>query len=1040
VDESSWKDNLQKGTSLHFRQGERGKRQELSTARRDFLVIAAVACAVLLLSLLFDGGELIQEWMRKHEDWELDELLIIPEVLLIGFTIFTIRRWRELRTEVIRRQQVEKELLDATSELETKVENRTAELRASNERLHRELEERQRVEEHLSESEERYRQIIEHANDIIYRTDARGRFVFVNPTVAKIMRRPAEEFLGTNYLELVRPDSRQAAEAFYRQQFTERIPDTYYEFPAITQDGGEVWFGQNVQLITKGDRIEGFQAVARDITERKRAEEAMRSAKEYRDLFKLANDAILIFEPEEEKVLDVNDKACEIYGLARESFIGRSLKEFSLDTHRGEQHLKKLLADGTYQEFETVQRQADGTPINFLINASVIEYQGRPAILSINRDITARKHAAEQVHLLAHAVESTSELISITDFEDRFTFVNKAFVDAYGYDLEEIIGQTPAMLDSPNNSPDIRHEIAEQTCRGGWSGVLLNRRKDGSEFPLSLSTSVIRDSQKKVVGLLGIGSDVTERQRAETEIRRMASILEATTDFVGFSDAQGVMLYVNQAGREMLGVGEEEVTGMRVSDLYTPQMYELVSREAIPAAIRDGAWSGETLLLSREGRETPVSQVILSHKKPTGEVEFLSTIARDITESKLAEERLRQSEEQLWQAQKMDSIGTLTGGIAHDFNNLLTAINGYSELTLKRAELDDRVRRNIEEIKKAGDRSAMLTRQLLAFSRRQRLERKHLNLNDLIGDLMKMMQRIIGEDVEIHWRATSNLSSVFADSGQIEQVVMNLAVNARDAMPGGGLLTIETHNIELDESYCHIRPYTQPGKYAQLIVSDTGMGMDAAIRERIFEPFFTTKEVGKGTGLGLSTVYGIIKQHDGCIEVTSEIGQGTTFTIYLPVNEEVEEEEAQDVLPLLKGRGETILVAEDEEALQVLARAMLEDLGYEVLLASDGQEAIEVYRAHRENIDLLLLDMVMPRTGGFEAYEQIRTLRPDMPVVFMTGYSLELVQDRFVKHSKAVEEIGAVVIQKPYSLDVLGRTVREALKGAVNGVVLQESS
>jgi two-component system cell cycle sensor histidine kinase/response regulator CckA len=411
-------------------------------------------------------------------------------------------------------------------------------------------------------------------------------------------------------------------------------------------------------------------------------------------------------------------------------------------------------------------------------------------------------------------------------------------------------------------------------------------------------------------------------------------------------------------------------------------------------------------------------------------LEMQTRMLADSVERRHAEDDRKQLEEQLIQSQKMESIGTLAGGVAHDFNNLLTVINGYTELLLTRQLQGEPLRQKLSQIKSAGERAAALTRQLLAFSRKQELERKTINLNDTIGDLMKMLRRIIGEDVDVGVHTAPNLASIFADSGQIDQVLMNLAVNARDAMPDGGKLTIETHNKQLDESYTRHHPQLRPGSYVRIAVSDTGVGMQPQTMRRIFDPFFSTKEVGEGTGLGLAMVYGIIKQHDGSIEVKSEVGRGTTFEIYLPAETRVAEPESLEVQCPLRGGTETILVAEDEESLRGLVQASLGDLGYFIIPVKDGVEAIEMFAANRQDIDLVMLDIVMPRLSGIDAFERIRAMDEHVPIFLVTGYCGEAVKDESVRGNRLTEEMGVTVIQKPYGLEALGHQIRAILDQA----------
>lgn len=530
---------------------------------------------------------------------------------------------------------------------------------------------------------------------------------------------------------------------------------------------------------------------------------------------------------------------------------------------------------------------------------------------------------------------------------------------------------------------------------------------------------------------------MSERRKSENRLREQREMLEVTLSSVGdglvATDASGKINFVNPAAEAMTGWTAAEAVGRPADEVF--RMVTEDSREPVsvmtetPAhTSEDGIFAG-LLLIARSGDLVPIENTSSHIKDPDGNVIGAISVFHDISSRRRAEQALQESESRLRHSQKMEAIGTLTGGVAHDFNNLLTAILGNVQLGLRKLLPGNSVQVNLVEIEKAGNRAAGLTRQLLAFSRRQHLNRNNVDLNDAIADIYKLVERVIGADIQISAEFASGLWLAYADHTQIEQVIMNLCINARDAMPEGGRLAIETANIELDEHYSRHHPYMQPGKYVQIKVSDTGHGMDAETRERIFEPFFTTKESHKGTGLGLSMAYGIVKQHGGHINVYSEPGHGTTFKIFLPAVEDESETEAHiSAKPTFQSGSETILVAEDEEALRNLAQDILESLGYQVLMAKNGEEAVEVFEKNKDSIDLLLLDVVMPIVGGAEAYDRIcRITGADPPLIFMTGYSSEIVTRGFEKDGRSTATMSAVVIQKPYSLDELGQKVREVL-------------
>jgi len=517
----------------------------------------------------------------------------------------------------------------------------------------------------------------------------------------------------------------------------------------------------------------------------------------------------------------------------------------------------------------------------------------------------------------------------------------------------------------------------------------------------------------------------TQEALKESE-EKFRIIFEESLDMIAIIDVETKgIVRVNRSAYRLFGYKVEELIGKDFSIIFPPasplSARELLERLTIRNAIfesqefmrADGAicFMDLTATVIRWGKGKAV----------------LATF-RDATERMQAGEKNDRLEQQLIQAQKMESIGRLAGGIAHDFNNLLTAIIGYSQLLLAQIREDTPFRREIEEIMRAGQRAGALTSQLLAFSRQQRLERRVININDTISNLINMLRRIIGEDVEVSVQTDARRPLTYADPTQVEQVLLNLAVNARDAMPGGGRLTIRTDNVGMDDDLCLQSSWARPGKYTLIEVTDTGEGMNEETVQNIFDPFFTTKPVGKGTGLGLSVVYGIVNQHDGLVNVRSTPGGGASFEIYLPSYDGIITREVLSPIVSPQGKSETILVAEDEPALQTLITTLMEQLGYKALIATNGEEAIRLYLENRDMIRAVLLDLVMPRMGGYEAYSKLRALGSHTPVILVTGYTTEPAG------LEAPEENDFGLLRKPYSISELAQKIRDALeRNGVNG-------
>jgi PAS domain S-box-containing protein len=689
--------------------------------------------------------------------------------------------------------------------------------------------------------------------------------------------------------------------------------------------------------------------------------------------------------------------------------------------------------------YELRGKRKDGSLIDLEATVSTSVIAGKTYNITAVRDLSDQRRAVELIEESGKRYRLLGENILhqvwTAEPDGKLDYVNSRTLEYSGLPLEEALKEVWQNAVHPDDLPVCNERWGESLRTGAYYEVEFRMRGIDGKYRWHLGrATAVRDQEGKVIKWFGTNTDIHNQKSAEQLLRqseeRFQLAARATNDVLwDWNIATGEMWF-NESIQTIFGYRPNEIGNTldwRINAIHPQDRREIEQSVRLFARGDEQVWQGEYRCARADGSyATVIDRGILLRDERGKPLRMLGSM-RDITERRKAEQALVESETRLRQSQKMEAIGTLTGGVAHDFNNLLTAILGNTQLALRNLSPEDAVRPRLLEIERAGNRAATLTRQLLAFSRRQHLERKTVNLNDSISDVTKLLERIIGEDVEITVRYAEDLLTVFADASQIEQVVMNLAVNARDAMPQGGKLTVATRNVRLDENYCRHYPYVQPGSYVQIQVCDTGIGMSEETKSRIFEPFFTTKEIGKGTGLGLSMAYGIIKQHNGHINVYSEIGYGTNIKIYLPVYQHNEVEENPEIHIPLYGGTETILVAEDEEALQLLAKDVLESSGYTVLLAKNGEEAVNLYFENRERIDLLLLDVVMPQMGGAEAYEQIRDAGADTPVIFMTGYSSETVQNRFVEQSSLFAGLEAAIIQKPYTVEAIERKIRDAL-------------
>lgn len=855
------------------------------------------------------------------------------------------------------------------------------------------------------------------ALDMLCVADFNGVMLQVNPAWTECLGWSAQELTSRPMIEFILPEDHAVTQEV-RKDIYRGIPVRGFENRYRCKDGSYRWLSWNVHPVLQSRRV---FAVARDVTAKKQAEtEAQRSADQYRLLFQSNPHPMWTYDLETLRFLAVNDAAVKHYGYSEQEFLAMTIRQLRPPEDRRVQSLNIPTGRGQRPD-RRKHRRKDGSIIIVEISSDSVVFDGRPASLVLAHDVTERVRAEmallESEERFRQLAETIDEAFWVSSPEkDSILYISPAYEAIWGRSCHSLYSNPGSWLDAlhPEDAPRIRHATATRQITGEYDETYRIVRPDGSVRWIRDRAFPVRTPDGVVYRLVGIAQDVTTQKQAEQRIAEQAALLDKANDAITVLDLEGRILFWNHGAERIFGRSATEAVGQSTRDLLftDPSPFE----QALRDVLAQGEWSGEFYKRTAGGPQVCLNARWTLLRTQSGQPHSILAIETDVTEAKILEAQLRR-------AQRMESIGTLAGGIAHDLNNVLTPI--LLSIELLRDEIPGTSGDELlHTMQISAERGADLVRQVLTFARGVEGQRVQVDPVHLVGDLLKVMRETLPKAISLQFRHAPDMWTVTGDPTQLNQVFMNLFVNARDAMPEGGQLTVTMTNAVLDETYTAMTPEAQPGSFVNVSVTDTGMGIAPEHRERIFEPFFTTKEVGQGTGLGLSTTLAIVRSHGGFITLDSEPGNGARFTVHLPATPVPgDRPPVPAVQPnrMPSGQGETVLVVDDEAAVREVVRSTLERHGYQVLLASHGAEAVSIYAQKQKDIALVLTDMAMPIMDGPSLIAALRSMNPDVLIVGSSGLQ---------GNGGIGKAIGAGVqqfIPKPYSAETVLTTLHQLL-------------